>query len=161
LYNDEESDRLVASAKIHKFLNNEELTIEEGQEVDILVGEPTDLGYNVIINNRHSGLIFHNEIFQNIDIGDQIKAYIKKIRADYKIDVSLQKQGYQNIEPSSLRILNYLKAHNGYMELTDKSKPADIMIRFEMSKKSFKKALGALYKQKLVRLAKDGVYLIG
>ena len=161
LYNDEESDRLVASAKIHKYLNNETLTVEEGEEVNLLIGERTDLGLNVIINNRYKGLLFNNEIFQHINFGDRLKGYIKNIRADHKIDVSLQVQGYKNIEPSAARILDYLKMNRGFMDLTDKSKPADIMAKLEMSKKSFKKALGNLYKKKMVKLAKEGTYLLG
>ena len=161
LYNDEESDRLVASAKIHKFLSNELLRVEEGEKVDLLVGEATDLGYNVIINNRHKGLVFHNEIFQPIELGDRIVGYIKNIREDNKIDVALQPQGVSNIEPSAQRILDYLKMNKGSMNLTDKSKPGEIMAKLEMSKKSFKKALGSLYKKKLVRLEKNGTFLIG
>ena len=160
LYNDEESDRLVASAKIFKYLSNEELTVKNEEAVNLLIAEPTDLGVNVIINNRHRGLIFRNEIFQNLELGDQIKGYIKKIRPDNRIDVSLQPQGLPNIEPSANKILNYLKRNQGYISLTDKSRPEEIMAKMEMSKKSFKKGLGSLYKQKLVRLEKNGTYLI-
>jgi len=159
LYNDEESDRLVASAKVHKYLSNEELTVKEGDQVDVLIGEPTDLGVNVIINNKHRGLIFRNEIFQNIDLGDEIKGYIKKVRDDNKLTVSLQAQGLPNIEPSAMRVLDYLTMNKGYISLTDKSRPEEIMAKLEMSKKSFKKALGSLYRQKLVRLEKNGTYL--
>lgn len=159
LYNDEESDRLVASAKINKFIERDLLTVEEGELVDILVGESTPLGRNVIINNRHLGLIFKNEIFQPISLGDYLKGYIKKIRPDNKIDVSLQKQGVQHIESSADKILNYLKQNDGHITLTDKSDPAEIMLKLEMSKKAFKKALGTLYKQRLIRLEKDGTYL--
>ncbi len=160
LYNDEESDRLVASAKIFKYLSNEELTVKEGEQVNLLIAEPTDLGVNVIINNLHRGLIYRNEIFQNLELGDKLKGYIKKVRADNRLDVSLQAQGMQNIEPSAARVLAYLKMNQGYMTLTDKSRPEEIMAKMEMSKKSFKKALGSLYKQKLVRLEKNGTYLI-
>lgn len=160
LYNDEESDRLVASAKIFKYLSNEELTVKEGEQVDLLIAEPTDLGVNVIVNNQHRGLIYKNEIFQNLELGDQIKGYIKKVRADNRLDVSLQAQGLPNIEPSAAKIFNYLKRNQGFMTLTDKSRPEEIMAKMEMSKKSFKKALGSLYRQKLVRLEKNGTYLI-
>ena len=160
LYNDEESDRLVASAKIFKYLSNEALTVKDGEQVDLLIAEPTDLGVNVIINNCHKGLIYKNEIFQQLELGDQIKGYIKKIRSDNRIDVSLQPQGMKNIEPSAAKILDYLKMNQGFMSLTDKSRPEEIMAKMEMSKKSFKKALGSLYKQKLVRLEKNGTYMI-
>ncbi len=160
LYNDEESDRLVASAKIFKYLSNEELTVKEGEQVNLLIAEPTDLGVNVIINNLHRGLIYRNEIFQNLELGDQIKGYIKKVREDNRLDVSLQAQGLPNIEPSAIRILDYLTMNQGFMTLTDKSRPEEIMAKLQMSKKSFKKALGSLYRQKLVRLEKNGTYLI-
>ncbi len=160
LYNDEESDRLVASAKIFKYLSNEELTVKEGELVNLLIAEPTDLGVNVIINNLHRGLIYRNEIFQNLELGDQIKGYIKKVREDNRLDVSLQAQGLPNIEPSAIRILDYLTMNQGFMTLTDKSRPEEIMAKLQMSKKSFKKALGSLYRQKLVRLEKKGTYLI-
>jgi len=160
LYNDEESDRLVASAKIFKYLSNEELTVKEGELVNLLIAEPTDLGVNVIINNLHRGLIYRNEIFQNLELGDQIKGYIKKVREDNRLDVSLQAQGLPNIEPSAIRILDYLTMNQGFMTLTDKSRPEEIMAKLQMSKKSFKKALGSLYRQKLVRLEKNGTYLI-
>lgn len=160
LYNDEESDRLVASAKIFKYLSNEELTVKEEEQVNLLIAEPTDLGVNVIINNRHRGLIYKNEIFQTLELGDQIKGYIKKVRADNRLDVSLQAQGLPNIEPSAIRVLDYLQMNQGFITLTDKSRPEEIMAKMQMSKKSFKKALGSLYKQKLVRLEKNGTYLV-
>ncbi len=159
LYNDDESDRLVASAKLHKFFQREILTVEIGEEVNLLIGDRTDLGVNVIINNIHSGLIFDNEIFRPIEKGDRIRGYIKNIREDHKIDVALQKQGYQNIEPNAARILAYLKMNKGYLNLTDKSNPAAIKVKLEMSKKTFKKAIGALYKQRVIKLEKDGIYL--
>lgn len=159
LYNDDESDRLVASARTHRYLSNEELTIKEGDKVDVLIGEPTDLGVNVIINNRHKGLIYKNEIFQNLELGDRLSGWIKKVRAENRLDVSLQPQGLANIEPSAIRILDYLQMNQGFMRLTDKSAPQEIMAVMQMSKKSFKKALGSLYKQKLVRLEKNGTYL--
>lgn len=160
MYNDEESDRLVASAKIFKYLSNEELTVKEGEEVNLLIAEPTDLGVNVIINNRHRGLIYRNEIFQNLELGDQMKGFIKKVREDNRLDVSLQAQGLPNIEPSAAKVLGYLKMNQGFMTLTDKSRPEEIMAKMQMSKKSFKKALGSLYRQKLVRLEKNGTYLV-
>jgi len=156
LYNDDESDRLVASARVHRYLSNEELTVKEGDKIDVLIGEPTDLGINVIVNNRHKGLIYRNEIFQNLELGDRIPGWIKKVRAENRLDVSLQPQGLANIEPSAIRILDYLQMNQGFMRLTDKSAPQEIMAVMQMSKKSFKKALGSLYKQKLVRLEKNG-----
>jgi len=160
LYNDDNSDRLVASAKWHKFVQREILTVEVGEEVNLLVAHPSDLGRNVIINNIHAGLIFNNEIFKELKMGDRLKGYIKNIREDQKIDVVLDKPGYKNvIEPNAKKILEILKAANNYLELTDKSDPALIKHRLGMSKKAFKRAIGALYKQRLIRLEKDGIYL--
>lgn len=159
LYLDEQTDRLVASANVHRFLKNEELTVQSGEEVDILIWESTDLGYNVIINNLHKGLIYSNEIFTPVQIGDVKKGYIKKIREENKIDVQLQKSGYENIEPNAGKIIAELKAHNGFLPLNDNSAPEDITRQLEMSKKTFKKAIGLLYKQQVIRLAEDGIYL--
>ena len=159
LYLDEQTDRLVGSANVHRFLKNEELTVQPGEEVDILIWQSTDLGYNVIINNLHKGLIYSNEIFTPVQIGDVKKGYIKKIREENKIDVELQKSGYENIEPNADKIVAKLKAHGGFLPLNDRSAPEDITQQLEMSKKTFKKAIGLLYKQQVIRLADDGIYL--
>ncbi len=159
LYLDEQTDRLVGSANVHRFLKNEELTVQPGEEVDILIWQSTDLGYNVIINNLHKGLIYSNEIFTLVQIGDIKKGYIKKIREENKIDVELQKSGYENIEPNADKIVAQLKAYGGFLPLNDRSAPEDITQQLEMSKKTFKKAIGLLYKQQVIRLAEDGIYL--
>lgn len=158
---DEKSDRLIGSNKINKFLNNEELTVEENEEVDLIIAHKTNLGINVIVNQKHKGLIFHNQVFRKLRYGQSTKGYVKKIGEENKLDIVLEKQGYRNvIEPTSQKILDYLKENSGYMPFTDKSDPVDIKMTFEMSKKNFKKAIGALYKQKLVKLEDDGTYLV-
>lgn len=159
LYLDEQTDRLVASANVHRFLNNKELTVKSGDEVDLLIWESTDLGYNVIINHLHKGLIYKNELFAPVQIGDARKGYIKKIREENRIDVQLQKSGYENVEPNAAKVLTLLKAHGGFLPLNDNSSPEDITRALEMSKKTFKKAIGLLYKQQIIRLADDGIYL--
>lgn len=160
MYVDEETDRLVASSKFNQFLNNDELTVNEGDEVDLIIANPSSLGINTIINGQHKGLLYHNEVFTDIKSGDRLKGYIKKIREDNKIDVSLQKQGYGNIEPNSELILEKLKANEGFIELNDKSDPELIKARLGMSKKTFKKAIGTLYKQKLIKFEDGGVRLV-
>ena len=120
----------------------------------------TDLGVNVIINHKHLGLIYQNELFKKIKLGDQLKGYIKLIRPDNKIDVSLQQQGYAHVEPNAQLILNALKANDGFLKLNDHSSPDQIRDLLEMSKKTFKKAIGSLYKQKLIDLKPDGIYLL-
>jgi len=157
---DEKSNRLVASSKTLQFLDNSELTVKEFDEVDLIVSHPSDIGMNVIINKKHLGLIFKDEIFQDLSIGDRLKGYIKKIRPDNKIDVVLGQIGYRNIEPNADAIMVELRDNSGYLNLTDKSNPEDIKTILQMSKKSFKKAVGSLYKQQLIEIKEDGIYLI-
>ncbi len=160
LYLDGETDRLVASGRYQKFLQKENITVKPGEEVNLIIDDPTDLGVNVIINHRFRGLIYQNELFQKIRRGDRLTGFIKNVREDGKIDVTLQKPGYAHVEPNAEKILAELKANQGYLRLTDKSDPDDIAEVLEMSKKTFKKAVGALYKQRLIRLEKDGIYLV-
>ncbi len=159
LYLDEETDRLVASCKVNRYFEKENIDLQIGQEVDLLIFEETDLGLNAIINNKYKGLIYENEIFQRIKIGTRTKGFVKNIRDDNRIDLSLQKQGYANVEPNAERILEKLKANNGFLDVTDKSDANYVMYQLEMSKKTFKKAVGALYRQKIIRIEEDGIYL--
>lgn len=158
-YLDEVTFRLVASNKLDKFLSNNTLDLEVGEEVTVLLTRESDLGWDVIVNNTHKGLIYANEIFKKLAVGDKLRAYVKKIREDQKLDISLQPIGLAVIEPSSQKIIDFLKDNDGYMELNDKSSPEAIKDTFEMSKKTFKKALGSLYKDKVILLKDDGVYL--
>jgi len=160
LYLDEKTQRLVASGKINKFLDQEEISVNNGDEVELLICNATDLGINVIINNIHNGLLYDNELFQAVTPGDILTGYIKNVRPDNKIDVSLQKQGYVNVEPNAQKILQKLKDNDGFLNITDKSDPIIILAKLEMSKKTFKKAIGSIYKQKLIRIEKDGIYLV-
>lgn len=150
LYLDEKTDRLTATSDIDRFLENDELTVKVGDKVDLLIGHRSDLGVNVIINNRHKGLIYHNELFKTLYPGDRTTGYIKEIRNGNKIDVSLQQQGFKNIEPSADIIMKKLKRNNGFLPLNDDSSPEDITYQLEMSKKTFKKAIGILYKNRLI-----------
>ncbi len=161
LYMDEKSNRLVASSKINQFLNNENLTVETGEEVDLIVSHITELGINVIINGKHKGLLYKNEVYEDdIRTGDIAKGYIKNIRPDHKIDVSLEKLGYDKVEPNAQYILDELKASRGFLRLNDNSHPEDIKTVLQMSKKTFKKAIGSLYKDKLIEIKDDGIYLV-
>ena len=158
---DEQTDRLIASAMIDDFVFTEGIDLEEGDEVEALFYKKSDLGINAIVNNQFKGLVFQSDIDQDISIGNKLKAYVKKIRSDGKIDLILKPQGYRNvIDQSTQSVLDQLKQENGFFKYTDKSSPDDIRSEFGMSKKAFKKALGNLYKQKIVRLEKDGTYLI-
>jgi len=160
MFLDEKSNRLVGSSKLNQFLSNDELTVEEGEEVDLIVSHITDLGINVIINEQHKGLLYKNEVYDDLRTGDRIKGFIKTIRADNKIDVSIQKTGFESIEPNAEKILDELRASRGFLRLNDDSHPEDIKTVLKMSKKTFKKAIGTLYKQKLIEIKEDGIYLI-
>jgi hypothetical protein len=159
-YLDDKSDRIVGSSRVNKFLDNSELDLQQGDEVDLIISHITDLGTNVIINKKHKGLMYSNEIYEDLRIGDKHKGYIKTIRPDNKIDVSFQKIGVENIEPNAEVILKELKANRGFLRLNDNSHPEDIKTVLKMSKKSFKKAVGLLYKDKIIEIKEDGIYLV-
>ena len=157
---DEETNRLIASSKTNSFLTNSDLTVEPFEEVDLIVANPTDLGVNVIVNEIHQGLIFKDDVFQDLQPGDRLKGWVKKTRPDGKIDITLQRPGYRSIEPNAQDILNEMELKGGSLKLTDKSDPNEIQKQLQMSKKSFKKAIGTLYKQRLIEIKDDGIYLV-
>ncbi|MDC6405757.1 MULTISPECIES: S1 RNA-binding domain-containing protein [Maribacter] len=158
-YLDEKTGRLVASNKLDKFLSNENLNLKEWEEVDLVIIRQTELGWEVIVNEKHKGLVYFNEVFKSINIGDVIPGCVKKIRKDNKLDISLQPLGTKVLEPAANKIYNVLKEKGGFLPLHDKSDPEDIMDMFQMSKKTFKKGLGTLYKERKVALEKDGIRL--
>lgn len=160
VYVDELTNRLTASAKLKKFFVNEPNELQEGDIVDLLIYSETPLGFNAIINNLYSGLLYKNEIFENIRIGDKLKGYVKRIREDNKIDLSLQKSGFELVDDVKWRILNLLKQNNGFLPLHDGSSPEEIKSKLQISKKAFKKAVGALYRERLVKLTEKGVELV-
>lgn len=160
MYLDEATGRLAASQKVRKFLDNSRLDLEEGQEVDIIVLNDSDLGVNVVVNQKYAGLIYHDELFSPIRSGDCLKAYVRKIREHNKLDISLQPAGYAGIEPMSAKILDALKAHGGTLPLHDGSDPQEIYNELGISKKAFKKAVGLLYRQKIIALLPDGIQLL-
>lgn len=160
VYVDEASQRIVASGKVNKFISNEVLEVEQGQEVDLLVYNKTDLGFTCIINGIHKGLIYHNDLFTDLEVGDSVKGYIKLIRENNLIDLSLQNLGFKHVLSSTDQILEYLKANSGFMNLTDKTSPDIIERKFNMSKATFKKSIGVLYRQRKVTLHDDGVRLV-
>ncbi|WP_281816477.1 S1-like domain-containing RNA-binding protein [Parabacteroides goldsteinii] len=151
--------RIVASARIDKYLDNVMPEYTFNQEVNLLVADETDIGYKVIINNLHWGLVYYNEVFRRLEKGEEIKGYIKEVREDEKIDVSLVPLGYQKIEGLAGTILESLKSQGGFIAVHDKSAPEVIQSLFQCSKKSFKQAIGALYKQHLITLENGGISL--
>jgi len=158
---DEETDRLYASNKIGKFLQNEELTVKENEEVNALVYHKSELGYNLIINNIHKGLIFNSDVFGDLNIGENIKCFIKTIREDNKLDVAMQPVGFaKSNDLNSQKIIDALNENNGELEVNDKSSPDEIYARFSMSKKAFKRAIGGLLKTKQIKFIDNGIALV-
>jgi predicted RNA-binding protein (virulence factor B family) len=156
----DERQRVVATTKIDKFISetaDDELS--EGQQVNLLITDKTELGVKAIINNRYWGMLYSNELFQSVTRGQKLTAYIKQIRDDLKIDLSLQPKGYGKVPPLTDMILAKLKANNGELLLSDKSPPEAVYAAFGVSKKAFKQALGALYKQELIIIEKSGIKL--
>ena len=160
IYLDEQTGRLAATEKIESYLSNEELTVKELETVDLVVYRRTDIGYVVIINNRHTGVLHHNEIYRNITPGDRFTGFVKKIYSDNKIDVAAGKPGYQRVEDESEKIVRLLNENNGYLPYHDRSDPEDIYSFFGMSKKTFKMTTGNLYKQRKISFEKDGIKLV-
>ncbi len=160
VYLDDESKRIAATSKIEKYLDNLPPEYEEGQEVDVLIYQVSDLGYKCIVNNVHTGMLYANEVFRKIKKGQKVKAYIKKVREDDKIDLILEKPGYGKVDGISKYLLDLLKKYNGYLDITDKSPADEISKRLGISKKNFKKAVGALYKQRIIDIESDGIRII-
>jgi predicted RNA-binding protein (virulence factor B family) len=164
LYEDEETDRLVASSKVDKFLKKE---LEEdndfyavGDEVKLLVRGESELGVNVIVENEYAGLIYASDVFDHIPTGKRITGYIRQIREDGKLDISLQPIGVASIEPNADKVYKMLRESDGFLPFHDKSNADDIRHEFNMSKKLFKKAIGSLYRERMIEMKDDGIYLI-
>ena len=161
VYIDQVSGRIAGTSKLDKHLNNVPPTYEAGEEVEALIWKPTPMGWKVIINQKHTGLLYQNQIFQELHTGERLRAWVRGVRDDDKIDLSLQPLGYrQMIDPAEATILKALHNHNGFMPLTDRSTPELIAFELQMSKKTFKKAIGALYKQQRIVLLPDGIKLL-
>lgn len=140
--------------------NRESEVYKEGQEVDLVIHSQTKLGYVAIINNTNEGVLYHNEVFEYLENGQHVKGYIRKIRPDGKIDLILHKPGYEKIDEISKEILDKLKSEDGFISLNDKSSADDIYYFFRVSKKTFKKAIGALYKARLITIEGGGIRLL-
>lgn len=160
VYFDEESERIAATSKINKHIQKDAQDLSEGEEVDLLVYKFTELGVSVIINNKYMGIVYKNDIFISLDIGDKLKGCISKIREDGKADVTIRSRGFKKVLDSKDVILQRLQDVNGFLPLTDKSSPESIMETLEMSKGAFKKAVGMLYKQRKLEITEEGIRLI-
>ena len=156
---DHESHRIVASAKVERYFDPSFPPYRYGDEVSLLVWQKTDLGFKVIVDNRYAGLVYNNQIFKDIRTGDRMKGYIEAVREDGKIDVMLQPTGWRMTKETADVLLDYLETHQGVCRLTDKSPAEDIYQAFQVSKKSYKKAVGDLYKRRLITIEDDCIRL--
>lgn len=159
IYRDERTGRVAATEHIGRYLDNETLSVNEGDEVDLTVWRKTEIGYAVVINGKHTGLLHDNEVFKELNIGDKEKGFVKTIHEENKITVSLGSKGYKRIEGEAGKVLELLEDNNGYLPYHDKSNPEEIYEFFGMSKKAFKMAIGSLYKQELITLTQTGIKL--
>lgn len=158
LFSDDKG-RLTGSTIIPDHLETDFLELKQGEEVDILVYESSKLGLKVIIDNIYDGLVYADDIYKPMPIGTRTKGYISKLREDGKIDVSLRRFGYKKVKDETDNIIELLESAGGFLPYHDKTDAEVIKSNFQMSKKVFKKALGALYKKKIIRIAEDGIYL--
>ena len=160
VYFDKASGRLVGSTKLHKFINPKSIQYGVGDKVDLIICNRFELGYNVIIDKRFTGVIYSNEIFQPLEEGQAISGYIKNLRPDGKIDVELQRSGSGGREGLADNILAQLREAGGFLPFTDKSPPEEIYQRFQVSKKVYKRTVGGLYKRRLITIGDDGIRLV-
>lgn len=160
IYLDRASNRLVASSKLDKFLDKTPPEYEPNEAVSLIIAAKTDLGYKAIVNGKHWGLIFENEVFQPLERGLHLQGFVKQVREDGKIDLALQKTGYERVGDLATEILLYLEESGGEMPITGKSSPEVIYACFGVSKKSYKQAIGALYKKRLIEFTEAGTKLV-
>ena len=159
IYRDEQTGRAAATERVEQFLSNENLTVTEAEEVDLIVLRRTDIGYLMIINNLHTGVLHLNEIYRTIGTGDKFKGYIKKVYPDNRIDVVAGKMGYERVEGEAAKVLRLLKENEGYLPYNDKSDPEDIYVFFGMSKKTFKMTTGNLFRERKITFENTGIKL--
>ena len=160
IYVDEQTGRAAATERFAQLLTNDPLTIKVNDAVKLIIQKQTDLGYNVIINSRHTGLLHFSDVFRELETGDTLDGFVKNIRPDGKIDVAAGSRGYARVSPEGEKIMEMLRDNNGYLPYNDKSDPDMIYAFFGMSKKTFKMALGGLYKESRIAFAKEGIQLI-
>ena len=156
---DDESYRIMASAKVERYLSKDFPEYQPGEEVEVMIWQKTDLGYKVIVDNKFGGLVYRKEIFKALEPGMRMQAFVRQVREDGKIDLTLQKDGAQKVGDFSEILLQYIKDHDGFTSLNDKSDAEEIYEAFGVSKKTFKKAVGDLYKKRLVVLVEGGIRL--
>ncbi len=156
----DDNGRLAATENLKMDAGNSAITVKEHETVELIILKETDLGYNVLINRKHLGLLHFSDIFKHVMLGDKLEGHIKKIRMDNKIDVAEGKHGYERIESELDKVIRLLEESNGFLPFHDKSDPEDIYAYFSMSKKTFKQVVGSLYKQRIITIEKDGIRLV-
>ena len=159
VYTDNVSGRVVGTARLNGFVSNEDITVRENEEVDVLVALRLEAGYRVVVNGRHWGMIYDNQVFRPVGIGDRLTGYVARVTEDGRIDVLLQKPGYGQVDDSSRELLRLLRERGGFLPLNDKSSPEEVHAATGMSKKVFKKSVGRLLKDGLAVLGEDGLAL--
>jgi len=157
VYLDQKTGRITASSKLNRYLGQTPPDYDEGEAVELLIYAQTDLGYKAVVDNAHWGLLYHNEVLQSLEPGQRLSGYIKAVRADLKIDISLRQTGHKGIDVLSNTILATLQAEGGRLSVSDKSPAEEIYTLFGVSKERFKKAVGALYKRRLIVVDKNGI----
>jgi predicted RNA-binding protein (virulence factor B family) len=160
VFQDKETHRLVASSKLNRFIGKRDHNYQRGDEVQLTISERTDIGYVAVIDNEQWGVIFESDLYRPLRAGQKIKGYIKRIRDDGKIDLTLQKPGYDKVDDLTKRVMNVLKAEGGYLALSDKSPASAIHAKFGVSKNAYKMTIGALYKQRKILIEKEGIKLL-
>lgn len=159
LYSDEESHRIAGSTKLNKYIDRNPKDYSQSQAVTLHINEKTDIGYSAVIDHKNWGVLFYSDVVKPLKIGQKVSGFIKRIRDDGKIDLSLQAPGFAKIDTLAEKILMLLKKNDGFLALSDKSPPEDIYDQLSVSKKSYKTAIGTLYKKKLIRIKQEGIYL--
>jgi len=160
VYVDKKTNRIAATTRLDRYLDNDPGNFRTGEEVELLICNQTDIGYKAIINGTHWGVLYSNEVFQPLQSGQKTKGYIKKIRDDNKIDLTLHKTGYEKVDDVTETILTLLKKRGGFLPVTDTSSPKTIYKLFGVSKKTYKKAIGAIYRKRLIAIENKGIKLI-
>lgn len=158
---DAKTERIIASSKLDKFLARQPPDYAEGEEVALLIYAQSELGYQAVVNQAHGGMLYKNEVFRKLAVGQELTGYIKKVRTDQKIDLTLKKPGYQGVEDISQTILEIIRGWGGRIAVTDKTPPEEIYAIFGVSKKSFKRAIGTLYQKRLITIDQEGIGLVG
>ena len=160
LYRDNLTGRVVATTKLNPYVNNTDITVRHKEQVDILVARRMEAGYRVVVNNRHWGMIYRNQLFRRVEIGDRLKGYVSRITDDNRIDISLQQQGYRQVQDSAATLRELLTANGGFLPLNDNSDPQEVARMTQMSKKVFKRSVGMLLKSREVEMTDEGIKLV-